>query len=115
MHLRNASLHIYDETTGAVLDVSRLRLDADELRPDGLNEFSAAFTARLRRSGTEVTMNDNAARSVSGKNFYAALALPEIRLFILNLGFFTLASKAIAVVIGFQVYQLTHSVAMVPV
>jgi|GEM_PF-4536379 len=56
MHLRNASLHIYDETTGAVLDVSRLRLDADELRPDGLNEFSAAFTARLRRSGTEVTM-----------------------------------------------------------
>jgi len=60
-------------------------------------------------------MNDNAARSVSGKNFYAALALPEIRLFILNLGFFTLASKAIAVVIGFQVYQLTHSVAMLGV
>ncbi len=33
----------------------------------------------------------------------------NIRLFIGSTGFFTLASRALAVVIGFQIYQITHS------
>lgn len=42
--------------------------------------------------------------------FYAALALPPLRFFIASIGFFTLASRALVVVIGFQVYDLTKSV-----
>ncbi len=41
---------------------------------------------------------------------FASLAVPEIRLLIGSIGFFTLASKALAVIIGFQIYQITHSV-----
>lgn len=43
------------------------------------------------------------------KNFAAALAIPDIRLFLFSIGFFTFANRALAVVIGFQTYQLTHS------
>lgn len=39
--------------------------------------------------------------------FSAALKLPEVRLFIGSVGFFTLASRALGVVIAFQIYQLT--------
>jgi len=39
----------------------------------------------------------------------AALKLPEIRYFIASVGFFSFASRALAVVIGFQIYRLTGS------
>ncbi len=39
----------------------------------------------------------------------ASLKLPEIRFFIGSTSFFTLASRALAVVIGFQIYQITKS------
>jgi MFS family permease len=41
---------------------------------------------------------------------FASLQVPEIRLLIGSVGFFTLAGKALAVIIGFQIYQITHSV-----
>jgi MFS family permease len=42
-------------------------------------------------------------------NFLDALKIRDIRLFLGYVGFFTLASRALAVVIGFQIYKLTHS------
>lgn len=42
-------------------------------------------------------------------DFRDALKIPDIRLFIGSVGLFTLASRALAVVIGFQIYKLTHS------
>ncbi len=42
--------------------------------------------------------------------FAEALKVPDIRLFIGSVAFFSLASRALAVVIGFQIYRLTHSV-----
>ena len=46
---------------------------------------------------------------ISTHHFAAALKIPDIRFFIGSVGFFTLASRALAVVIGFQVYKITHS------
>jgi len=43
-------------------------------------------------------------------HFAQALKDRDIRFFIGAVGFFTLASRALAVVIGFQIYQITHSV-----
>ncbi len=43
------------------------------------------------------------------RDFRDALKIPDIRLFIGSVGFFTLASRALAVVIGFQIYQITHN------
>lgn len=40
---------------------------------------------------------------------FAALKFPEIRYFIGSVAFFTLANRALAVIIGFQIYKLTHS------
>ncbi len=40
---------------------------------------------------------------------FAALSIADIRLFIGSIGFFTLGSRALAVVVGFQIYQLTHA------
>lgn len=42
-------------------------------------------------------------------SFSAALHIPNVRFFLGSIGFFTLASRALIVVIGFQVYQLTKS------
>jgi MFS family permease len=42
-------------------------------------------------------------------DFREALKISDIRLFIGSVGFFTLASRALAVVIGFQIYKITHS------
>jgi MFS family permease len=42
-------------------------------------------------------------------DFRDALKISDIRLFIGSVGFFTLASRALAVVIGFQIYKLTHN------
>ncbi|MDD5408624.1 MAG: MFS transporter [Candidatus Omnitrophica bacterium] len=42
-------------------------------------------------------------------DFRDTLKISEIRLFIGSVGFFTLASRALAVVIGFQIYKITHS------
>ena len=42
-------------------------------------------------------------------NFTDALKIPNIRFFLGSVGFFTLASRAMAVVISFQIYQLTHN------
>ena len=39
----------------------------------------------------------------------AALKIPDVRFFIASFGCFTLASRALAVVTGFQIYQITHS------
>lgn len=41
--------------------------------------------------------------------FVDALKIPNIRYFLGSVGAFTFASRALAVVIGFQIYQLTHS------
>ena len=46
---------------------------------------------------------------ISTHQFTDALKIPEIRSFIASVGFFTLGSRALAVVIGFQVYKITHS------
>ena len=43
------------------------------------------------------------------RKFSDALKIADIRLFILAVAFFTLASRALVVVIGFQIYRLTHS------
>lgn len=42
-------------------------------------------------------------------DFKEALKIPDIRLFIGSIGFFTLASRALAVVIAFQIYKITHN------
>ncbi|MDD5281854.1 MAG: MFS transporter [Candidatus Omnitrophica bacterium] len=42
-------------------------------------------------------------------DFRDALKISDIRLFIGSVGFFTLASRALAVVIGFQIYKITHN------
>ncbi len=49
-------------------------------------------------------------QSRSPRHFSAALTNSDIRLFIGSIGFFTLAGRALAVIVGFQIYQLTHSV-----
>ena len=46
---------------------------------------------------------------ISTHHFADALKNRDIRLFISSVGFFTLGSKALAVVIGFQIYKITHS------
>lgn len=43
------------------------------------------------------------------RHFAEALTIADIRLFIGAVGFFTLASRALAVVIGFQIYQMTRN------
>ena len=43
------------------------------------------------------------------RRFTDALTIAEIRLFIGSVGCFTLASRALAVVIGFQIYRMTRS------
>ena len=43
------------------------------------------------------------------KNSTEALKIPNIQYFIGSVGFFTLGSRALAVVIGFQIYKLTHN------
>lgn len=42
-------------------------------------------------------------------HFTDALRVADIRLFLGSIAFFTLASRALAVVIGFQIYRLTHN------
>src|ERR1039457_1862053 len=46
---------------------------------------------------------------ISTVHFKTALKNPDIRFFIGSVGFFTLGSRALAVVIGFQIYKITHS------
>lgn len=43
------------------------------------------------------------------RHFLDALKVADVRLFIASVGFYSLASRSVLVVIGFQVYQLTHS------
>jgi len=43
------------------------------------------------------------------RHFADSLDLADVRLFIGSVGFFTFASRALAVVIGFQIYRITHS------
>ena len=43
------------------------------------------------------------------RDFRDALKIADIRLFIGSVAFFTLASRALAVVIGFQIYRITHN------
>ena len=49
------------------------------------------------------------ATNSSPQYFLAALKIREIRYFIGSTAFFTLANRAVAVIIGFQIYQLTRS------
>ena len=46
---------------------------------------------------------------ISTHQYASALKDPDIRFFIGSVGFFTLGSRALAVVIGFQIYRITHS------
>jgi len=46
---------------------------------------------------------------MSGHYGFSALKIKDIQLFIGATAFFTLASRALAVVIGFQIYKITHS------
>jgi MFS family permease len=46
---------------------------------------------------------------ISTSHFTAALSNPDIRFWIGSVGFFTLASRSLAVVIGFQIYKITQS------
>jgi len=46
---------------------------------------------------------------ISSYHFTATLTNPDIRFWIASVGFFTLGSRALAVVIGFQIYKITHS------
>lgn len=46
---------------------------------------------------------------ISSHHFTTALKNPDIRFWIGSVGFFTLGSRALAVVIGFQIYKITHS------
>ena len=46
---------------------------------------------------------------MTNRHFTDALRVADIRLFIGATGCFTLASRALAVVIGFQIYRLTHN------
>lgn len=43
------------------------------------------------------------------QNSFAALKIKDIQLFIASTAFFTLGSRALAVVIGFQIYSITHN------
>ncbi|MFB3895222.1 MAG: MFS transporter [bacterium] len=45
----------------------------------------------------------------STPDFRDALKVSDIRLYLGSVGFFTLASRALAVVIGFQIYQITNN------
>ena len=47
--------------------------------------------------------------SQNSQHFLDALKIKNVRFYIGSVGFFTLASRALVVVIGFQVYKLTHS------
>src|ERR1039457_1280387 len=46
---------------------------------------------------------------ISTNHFAIALKNADIRFWIGSVGCFTLASRALAVVIGFQIYKITHS------
>ena len=46
---------------------------------------------------------------ISTHHFATALKIPEIRFWIGSVGFFTLGSRALAVILGFQIYKITHS------
>lgn len=46
---------------------------------------------------------------LNSNNSFAALAFPEVRYFLGTIAFFTMANRALAVVIGLQIYGLTHS------
>jgi MFS family permease len=46
---------------------------------------------------------------LNSNNSFAALALAEVRYFLATIAFFTMANRALAVVIGLQIYGLTHS------
>jgi len=46
---------------------------------------------------------------ISSDHFTSALKNPDILYWIGSVGFFTLGSRALAVVIGFQIYKITHS------
>lgn len=46
---------------------------------------------------------------MTNHNSFSALKIKDIQLFIASTAFFTLASRALAVVIGFQIYKITHN------
>ena len=46
---------------------------------------------------------------ISSVHFTSVLKNPDIRFWIGSVGFFTLGSRALAVIIGFQIYKITHS------
>ncbi len=54
-------------------------------------------------------MSEPPKTQIQSREMFAALKIRDVRFFILAVGFFSLASRALAVVIGFQIYQITHS------
>ena len=63
------------------------------------------FLATCATSSITTLMDPQSLR----RHFTDALQLAEIRLFLGSVGCFTLASRALAVVIGFQIYRITRS------
>ena len=47
--------------------------------------------------------------NIAPHHSFTALQIPEVRFFLGSIAFFTMANRALAVVIGLQIYQLTHS------
>ncbi len=47
--------------------------------------------------------------SFQKRHFADALKIKDVRLFLCSVGFFTLAARSLTVVIGFQIYKLTHT------
>ena len=54
-------------------------------------------------------MSDTINTQIQSRDTFAALKIADIRFFLLAIGFFSFGSRALAVVIGFQIYQMTHS------
>lgn len=54
-------------------------------------------------------MSETVYPKIQSTDTFAALKIRDIRFFLFAIGLFSLGSRALAVVIGFQIYQLTHS------
>ncbi|MBF0594247.1 MAG: MFS transporter [Candidatus Omnitrophica bacterium] len=77
------------------------------LRQSARNSFNHQKLGKRHVSSyNQLSMENNQQQH---PHFAEALKVPDIRLFIGSVGFFSLASRALAVVIGFQIYRLTHS------
>ncbi len=71
---------------------------------------SPDFPLTRRRCLLKVdVMSDPLNIKIQSRDTFAALKIADVRFFLFAIGFFSLGSRALAVVIGFQIYKLTHS------